>query len=66
MDFPSTPIVGQLYSFAGRTWRFDGAGWQRVVNQGQIVSVFTLVQVNEALVTTLPTTPNAWHLINHL
>lgn len=30
IDFPSGPALGQSYTFAGRTWTWDGSGWQRV------------------------------------
>jgi len=30
MDFPTSPAVGQQYSFAGRTWQWNGSGWERV------------------------------------
>jgi hypothetical protein len=67
MDFPSTPVAGQTYTFASRVWRFDGEGWRRVVNQGQIVSVFTLLQYNETSVAALPyPISTSWHLVNHI
>ena len=27
LDFPSLPILNQLYTFNGKTWKWDGAGW---------------------------------------
>lgn len=28
IDFPSTPSVGQVYTFGSRTWTWTGYGWQ--------------------------------------
>ncbi len=28
IDFPSSPSVNQTYTFEGRTWKFNGVGWQ--------------------------------------
>lgn len=28
MNFPSSPTLNQLYSFGGRTWKWNGTGWQ--------------------------------------
>src|SRR5690606_12694984 len=30
MDFPSSPTIGQEYTYSGRTWRYNGKGWQLV------------------------------------
>jgi len=27
LDFPSTPSLNDLYTFGGKTWKWDGAGW---------------------------------------
>ncbi|HQZ36627.1 MAG TPA: hypothetical protein PK020_19515 [Ilumatobacteraceae bacterium] len=43
IDFPSSPVSGQVYTYSGRTWVWDETGWQRQINAGQQVSVFTLV-----------------------
>lgn len=43
IDFPSSPVSGQTYTYGGRTWVWDETGWSRQVNAGQQVSVFTLV-----------------------
>lgn len=29
IDWPTSPTVGQTYSYNGRTWKWDGAAWQR-------------------------------------
>jgi len=41
IEFPSTPVVGDTYTFNGRTWEWNGSGWERQLNQGQLVAVFT-------------------------
>lgn len=69
LDWPSSPIVGQFYpaipTTLGRQWRWDGAGWERVVNAGQIVSVFTLVlDVDQTLL--LPVIPTSFVLLTHI
>lgn len=30
IDFPSNPSLNQLYTFNGRTWRWNGASWDAV------------------------------------
>lgn len=27
IDYPATPAVGDLYTFGGKTWRWNGRGW---------------------------------------
>jgi uncharacterized NAD-dependent epimerase/dehydratase family protein len=48
IDFPTSPSVGQVYTYLDRTWVWEGTGWQRQFNAGQQVAVFivtgTLVQ----------------------
>lgn len=29
MDFPSSPSPGDTYTLAGRTWTWNGSGWER-------------------------------------
>ena len=29
IDFPSSPATGQSYTFAGRTWVWNGRGWAK-------------------------------------
>ncbi len=63
MDFPSSPSVGQAYTFASRTWVWDGVGWARQINAGQIVAVFVNPGVEVYMtVESLPLTiSGAWH-----
>lgn len=30
IDFPTSPTTGDTYSFNGRTWQWNGSGWERV------------------------------------
>lgn len=29
IDFPTSPSTGDTYTFNGRTWRWNGDGWER-------------------------------------
>ncbi len=68
IDFPTTPVQGDTYTFNGRTWLWNGAGWERQVNAGQIVSVFvgtnTLV-ISEANILEAPALDN-WQEITYV
>jgi hypothetical protein len=30
ITFPSSPTVGQVYTVTGRSWRWNGVGWERI------------------------------------
>lgn len=34
IDFPASPTVGQLYTYAGKTWKWNGKGWELVAGVG--------------------------------
>lgn len=40
IDFPTSPVVGDTYTYNTRTWRWNGDGWERQLNSGQVVAVF--------------------------
>lgn len=40
IDFPTSPVSGQAYTYGSRTWVWDETGWQRQINAGQLASVF--------------------------
>ena len=67
IDFPASPTIGEAYTYASRTWIWDGLAWSRQVNAGQNVSVFTvtgtLVQ-NE--INVLAVIDNAFQQVNYI
>lgn len=68
IDFPTSPVSGQAYTYGGRTWVWDETGWQRQVNAGQIVSVFVnpgveVQSVAEGLPYLITTT---WYQLNYV
>lgn len=68
IDFPTSPVSGQTYTYGGRTWVWDETGWQRQINAGQQVSVFTLVSgLVENNVDPLPSlVDGSWHEITYV
>lgn len=68
IDFPTSPVVNQTYTFNGRTWVWNGSGWERQINAGQTVSVFiTVGPMVELGVTALPNTVGAdWASITYV
>lgn len=68
INFPDAPVAGQTYTFGDRTWRWNGAAWARLVNQGQGVAVFVPVgTLVEQTVTALPyLVSGAFHQITYV
>ena len=68
IDFPSSPFIGQSYIFGNRTWQWNGEGWQRIINAGQIVSVFVLLSpINLDSIAVLPATVDGnFNLVNYV
>lgn len=68
IDFPASPTSGQVYTYGGRTWVWDETGWQRQINAGQQVSVFTLASgLVENNVDPLPyPISGTWALVNYV
>ena len=65
IDFPTSPVVGQTYTYLGRTWAWNGSGWERQINAGQNVSVFIQpgVEVYDTTAS-LSFIDNTWQLVN--
>jgi len=71
INWPSGPSVGQLYpvtvSPGSPQWIWNGDGWAKIVNAGQIVSVLiTIVPVVETTVSALPAIANAMYSFTYL
>ena len=67
IDFPSSPVIGQTYTYNGRTWTWDGTSWARVVNAGQVVSVFVTPGVEViSSASALPTIDNDWSSLTYV
>jgi len=68
IDFPTSPVLGQTYTYGSRTWVWNGSGWERQVNAGQTVSVFVSPGVLVDFgVTGLPyTVGTAWGSVNYV
>ncbi|MGE4074962.1 MAG: hypothetical protein AB7F22_05385 [Reyranella sp.] len=68
INFPSAPVVGDTYTYGSRTWVWNGSGWERQINAGQIVSVF-VTPGTEVIETTepLPAPIGAdWYELNYV
>lgn len=68
IEFPSSPTVGQAYTYGSRTWVWNGSGWEREINAGQTVSVFVEVgALVELTVSGIPyTIDTAWESVNYV
>ena len=69
INFPSAPTVNDLYVFGSppRTWRWNGEGWERVVNAGQIVAFLIVVQPYvEVVATAMTFVPNDMYTFTYL
>lgn len=65
IDFPTSPVLGDSYTYGSRTWIWNGSGWERVINAGQVVSVF-VVGVIVTDITALPNDNNAWYRLDYV
>lgn len=68
IDFPSSPVNGQAYTAGGRSWVWNGTGWERQVNRGQTVGIFYEVgPIVMEQVAALPTPiGTAFQLVNYV
>lgn len=70
INYPDTPAVNDIYTVGLRVWRWNGEGWERVINAGQIVQIFTLLEgpFVEDTVTALPQPfgMGQWTLLTHI
>lgn len=58
INWPSSPSLLQLYpalvTAGDPQWQWNGSGWQRVMNLGQVVSVFYVFVTVEEEVSAFP------------
>lgn len=41
IDWPTSPAVGDFYpAVATRQWKWNGEGWERTINGGQVAAYF--------------------------
>ncbi len=68
IDFPTSPVSGDTYTFNGRTWVWNGSGWERQINAGQNVAVFFNPGIEvQTEATAFPATASAaWQLVNYV
>ena len=68
IDFPSGPVTNQQYTFGARTWIYDGAGWERLINQGQVATVFVAAGpfVDNVLALPMAFGMGQWTLLNYV
>lgn len=67
IDFPTSPLLGEAYTYVGRTWVWNGDSWERQVNSGQNVSVFTVTGILvTAEVNNLSFIANDFHQITYI
>jgi hypothetical protein len=45
LDFPSSPALNDTYTDSGKTWRWNGTGWQLVA------SVVTIIETAQVITT---------------
>lgn len=65
IDFPTSPAVGDTYTYNTRTWRWNGEGWERQVNAGQSVAIFVVgILVND--INVVPTIDNSWEQVDYV
>ncbi len=68
IDFPTSPVANQTYTFNGRTWVWNGSGWERQINAGQNVAIFFNPGVEVQTVAAALPTPigTTWQLVNYV
>ena len=54
LGFPTTPSVDDIHTVGGKTWRWNGVGWERFVLKNTFM-VAVKQRHYETLVTTAPT-----------
>lgn len=47
LNFPNSPTVGEIYSYGGKSWRWDGGSWA-AVSYGPSIAAFTVSDIAPA------------------
>lgn len=72
VNWPSSPTLGQMYTFETFTWIFNGYGWKSIPYGGAVTQAWYLVSpyiyvVAEALPDAdLLDSFYSWHLVNYV
>jgi len=68
INFPDSPALNDTYIVADRVWSWDGSGWKRTINAGQVVSVFILAGpfVDDPLALPVPLGLSSFELVNYV
>lgn len=68
INFPTSPALNDIYTYLGRTWVWNGSGWERQINAGQGVSVFIQPGVEVQLdILPLPyTITTSWYQLTYV
>jgi hypothetical protein len=53
-------------SYNTRTWVYNGDGWERQINAGQVVSVFIVVGVLVTELSAFDNSGNAWYQLDYV
>lgn len=68
IDFPTSPVTGQAYTYGSRTWVWDATGWQIQINAGQLAAVFICpgTEVQTAAESLPILVSSDWQLVNYV
>jgi hypothetical protein len=66
IEFPTSPTIGDTYTYNTRTWVYNGDGWERQINAGQVVSVFIVVGVLVTELSAFDNSGNAWYQLDYV
>lgn len=68
LNFPDSPALNDLYVVGDRRWSYNASGWQKVINSGQVVSVFIVAGpfVDDPLALPVPLGLASFELVNYV
>jgi hypothetical protein len=59
IDFPTGPTTGQIYTYQGKSWRYNGTAWDGVTPE--IIPNTFAIQINENVISTDYTIPMGYN-----